>query len=188
MKKQQLISFQKELIDACERVGAKPVQLILGSIGLLIFYFQRIELTINPSILLMVSSVLLIIIVILYSTARKAYSKSMVGLPKVIHQFKTPPRYPEYPKSIGLVLEPSNLYAIDTVVSIYFKEEHHEALIGVGFIENIQENGFIQIIAFPDDTYLESIWNRVCQNDSLACEKISVKPSVPKRFIRSDYL
>jgi hypothetical protein len=44
-----------------------------------------------------------------------------------------------------LLLDPSDMFGFDAVVSVYRKNGDFEEMVGIGRVRTIQENGFIQV-------------------------------------------
>ena len=80
-----------------------------------------------------------------------------------------------------LLLEHSDIFAHETLVSVYYLENDFERLIGVGFILTIQGNGLIQVLVNKTiEEQDENLWKSICNNDITVLSKLHVKPSVPK--------
>ena len=80
-----------------------------------------------------------------------------------------------------LLLDNSDIFAHEALVSVYLLENDFERLIGVGFILTIQANGLIQVLvnkAIEDKG--GSIWESICRNDATVLSRLHVKPSIPK--------
>lgn len=181
MKKQHINSFYDELRESFVRIGAKPIPLIALGLWFLGFYLLSIDVTINLKIVLPIFLVLIIVTITLSTLAKRLYLMATHESPRVL-QYYQPSKL--YSRAIGLIFQPCNLYAVDTLVSIYYKEEAYEPLIGIGHVENVSDKGLIQVVAWPTEIAYKDVWERVCQNDTLYLRKISVKPSVPKGFLR----
>lgn len=82
------------------------------------------------------------------------------------------------------VLEPSELFSYDTLVSFYYKKDQvFEQLIGCGIVINIQEDKKVQVILqWPLEGY-QDIVEGLSNNDASILAKMIVKPHVPKHFL-----
>ena len=182
MKKQQVNSFYDELRESFRRIGAIPIPLIALTLWFVAFYKPENKFEIDIKYILPTFVVLFIIILALSNLTRRLYARVMYKLPRVLRYYQPQGSYPV--GTIGLILEASDLYAFHTSVAIYYKEEVYEPLIGVGHVENVSDKGLIQVVGWPTEIAYKEVWERVCQNDTLYLKNISVKPSVPKEFLR----
>lgn len=110
-------------------------------------------------------------------------------LPRVITAyFGQPVEGRDEDEETVLLLEPSDLFGFDGLVSIY----HHQRLggadarpferrIGVGRVSNVQEDRFIQVTVLRFDPGQDAIWQRVRERDAAALSDIRVKPTVAYR-------
>jgi len=84
--------------------------------------------------------------------------------------------------TILCVLEPSELFSNDTLISFYYKDDVCEGFIGYGTVINIQEDKKIQVtleqILSEDDEMIQKLAN----NDSSLLGKIIIKPYISNRF------
>jgi len=98
-------------------------------------------------------------------------------IPKARYGASAPPLYRN---AIALiVLDPSDLFGHESVVSIYRQNGPNEQLLGIGVVATIQENGRIQVVvtrAYEDTEF----WDRLTTNEPAAVESILVKPSIPR--------
>ena len=82
-----------------------------------------------------------------------------------------------------LLLEPSELFSHETVVSIYHvDDDKFERLIGLGTVINVQQDGKIQVVMHHPTEGYEDIVNRMERNDAAVIRRILVKPTVPARY------
>jgi hypothetical protein len=119
-------------------------------------------------------------------TARRM---SYPRLPRVISVYSE--RRPGYggdamDEETVLLLEPSELFGYDGVVSIYYNQRlggadarPFERLIGVGRVSNIQEEKIIAITVLRSRAGQEAIWRRIRDRESAALADLRVKPTVP---------
>jgi hypothetical protein len=82
-----------------------------------------------------------------------------------------------------LLLEPSDMFGFDAVVSVYRTNGDFEEMIGIGRVLTIQENGFIQITIEQIDpaTDGEFVANLGAGNVNALAETL-VKPTVPRSY------
>lgn len=90
--------------------------------------------------------------------------------------------------STGMIiclLESSDLFANLMMISCFHtNDDGFEYLIGVGYVQNIQSDGQIQVaIDEPDfSTYAQDILNRLVNNDKKILDRTVVKPGTRKKF------
>jgi hypothetical protein len=87
-----------------------------------------------------------------------------------------------------LLLEPSELFGHDGVVSIYYNQKlggadarPFERLIGVGRVSNIQEEKIIAVTVLRYGAGHATIWSRIRAGETAALSEMRVKPTVPFR-------
>jgi len=87
-----------------------------------------------------------------------------------------------------LLLEPSELFGYDGVVSIYCNQRlggadarPFERLIGVGRVSNIQEGKIIAVTVLRYGAGHDTIWSRIRVGETAALSDIRAKPTVPFR-------
>ena len=80
-----------------------------------------------------------------------------------------------------LLVEASDIFSHDAMVSVFTRTNDFELLIGVGFVATVQENGLIQVCVLPDDeeSTLDT-WQRILQNNKDELSQLLVKPSIPR--------
>jgi hypothetical protein len=84
---------------------------------------------------------------------------------------------------IVFLLEPSELFAYDIYISFYYTDDDgFENLIGIGFVNVIQNNGKVQAILDQPDSNYQNIIDALDRNDPKLIEKIIIKPSAPRNF------
>ena len=149
--------------------------------GWLYFAESGNETTITLKIVLPVFTILIIIIIALCHLSRRLYSKASRQHPRVI-SCEEPPAL--HPKTEGtLLLEPSTLYGYDSMVSIYYFKQGCERLIGIGFVENVQRDGIIQVVVSSIESAYRDDWKNILQNDNRVLPNLLVKPSFPRMLL-----
>ena len=100
-------------------------------------------------------------------------------LPKVKASYKPHSLYPD--ALAILLLEKSNLFGHESVVSVYFKADDFETLIGVGYVLTIQQGGLIQVLVISNvEEVQDNIWEKIRNNDGSVLSKLLIRPSIPK--------
>lgn len=122
-----------------------------------------------------------VLILTLGYAAYESFKMSKRILPRVLFGKKSSTKN-QKPQVLCL-LEPSEIFSYDAVVSFYYIDEGFEQLIGIGTVTNIQENGKIQVVmTYSNDVYEETI-NELADNNARVLNKIIVKPNVPKSVL-----
>ena len=78
-----------------------------------------------------------------------------------------------------LILEPSELFAQGSLVSIYRQNDLYEELIGIGWVVSVQQNRSIQVAVRRLVDSAADVLPRLLQDDSSLLRSLLVKPSVP---------
>jgi len=79
------------------------------------------------------------------------------------------------------LIEPSEMFASDVLVSIYSDVEGFEVLIGLGYVIGNTSHGHIQALIneHPEGAH-PGIWSKILANDNTVISKLKVKPSAPR--------
>lgn len=82
------------------------------------------------------------------------------------------------------LIEQSEMFAIDAVVSVYADVEEFEVLIGQGYVLGYTTQGLIQAVIneFPEGAHPE-VWQRILKNDQSILSRLKVKPSVSRQTL-----
>ena len=99
-------------------------------------------------------------------------------LPKVKASYKPSSLYSD--AIATLLLEKSNLFGHESLVSVYVKENAFEKLIGIGYVLTIQQNGLIQVLVIQGVEKQDSIWEKIRSGNSNVLSKLLIRPSIPK--------
>lgn len=123
-----------------------------------------------------------VVILTLANAAYESFQMSRRILPRILYATKLPNQVAE--ATALCLLEPSELFSHDMVVSFYFVgHENFEQLMGIGRVVNIQEDNKIQVsVDYALDGHEETV-KKLANNDSEVLSKTRVKPSVPTRFM-----
>lgn len=85
--------------------------------------------------------------------------------------------------NILCLLEASDLFAPLSMISLYYTDENDfEALIGVGFVESINNEKRIQVVIDEPKITYQNILDKLTNNDLTVMQKTRVSPSVIKKF------
>jgi hypothetical protein len=82
---------------------------------------------------------------------------------------------------VGLILDPSERFRQDDLVSIIYKTGDAELVIGYGDILNVQENKMIQVEVL--NISREDILIRLLKNDAEYLKRIEVRPTVSVKVL-----
>ncbi|MER9666698.1 hypothetical protein [Mesorhizobium sp. M0185] len=82
-----------------------------------------------------------------------------------------------------LLLSPSNLFGIDSIVSIYHNDGDFELLCGIGRVNTIQSKGNIQVLIVKE-LGDKNIWKNIFGRESKSFkESIIVRPNIPYSYL-----
>lgn len=124
------------------------------------------------------------LIIILGHAAYEALNMSSRILPKVLFGKRISTQSQR--ERVLCLLEPSDLFSHDAIVSFYYiDDENFELLIGLGNVVNIQEDSKIQVALTDTVNGHEEIVTKIAQNDSGVLKKIKVKPNVPRTYLET---
>lgn len=172
--------FLPELYTSFLRTYGYVISVLSLVLTTLAFYF-----TPNDVIMLKwvtpVALIVLMLFIVLADFAQRAFHAASSKLP-IVKSGRKPPDL--YPQAIALLLlDKSDLFGHEAIVSIYYQDEDFEMLIGVGFVLTIQREGFVQILVTKKvDTRRDAVWSQIQENNASSLKKLIVKPSVPKQI------
>jgi hypothetical protein len=130
---------------------------------------------------LAIISILILIIATLFRalyTIHKEYQRvEKSSISKIVRVRKDP--------STGLIvyllLEFSELFTNDLMISFLYTDENgNEAIIGIGFIEKIQSNGFMRAVIDQPISAYQDILDKLADENKTVLEKIIVIPGTPR--------
>ena len=121
------------------------------------------------------------IVATLIQLSRNYYKQSFI-LPKV--KWSKKEKDIDDVRNYLLLLESSELLSIGFYVSIFYPDNEYEKLIGVGYVQNIQDNGLLQVISKPLNDSDNDIWEKIGNNNSTVLPMLIVKPSIHFELIR----
>ena len=85
--------------------------------------------------------------------------------------------------NIQCLLEASDLFAAQSIISLYYTDEDDfEMLIGVGFVESINNKGLIQVVIDEPEITYQDILDKLANNDLKVMQQTRVSPSVIKKY------
>ncbi|MDR3370632.1 hypothetical protein [Rhodoferax sp.] len=122
----------------------------------------------------------LAIIAVLIEAARIAKMHAASTLPRVKLSI-VESKDPDEPRVI-LLLEPSSLYFFGLVVSVFVVEkDQYERFFGQGLVQNIQDDGLIQVRLDDFDFDATDVLNGLKSNSLDVITRLRVKPYVQQR-------
>ena len=84
--------------------------------------------------------------------------------------------------NIQCLLEASNLFAAQLMISFYYTDEDgFEVLIGEGFVKNVQSDQKIQTVLDQPEAGYQNVLDRLANNEDKIIQRIKVKPSIYKK-------
>jgi hypothetical protein len=174
------MSLLSELYEAFRRVNGyalSAVGLVVTVLGVVLIPSWSVSVR-----LLVPLGVIILIVVLTLLDAVHDLRLRRARLPKVIRA--NPPGTLYGSARAVLLLEKSELFSHDSVVSVYSRKQDFEQLIGVGFVSTVQQNGLVQVAVGPtSDESADETWQRVLQNNRDELSQLLVKPSVPNSIL-----
>lgn len=159
----------------------RKVQGLIGG-GLVvsaIFWFFQPDTMIPSKIAIPILIILILVVVTLANSTYESLNFGNKILPAILYARKA------NQKPLLCLLEPSELFSQDILVSLYFRDEDgFEILVGIGKVKNIQENGKIQIEMLNHDPIYEDIMKKLENNDINIMKRFQVKPHIPDRYLQ----
>ena len=135
---------------------------------------------------ILVGTLTVFVVAILVDLTVRLSSAARASLPSARAGY--PPSSP-YDQGVGvLLLDPSDLFSQDAVVSVFSRQNDFERLIGVGQVLTIQDNGLIQVVVLKDLGSDDKLWERLRSNDATALRDVLVKPSIPRQVLSSNWI
>lgn len=162
--------------ESFKKVWGVPA-IFLGIILSYLSWTQSPDSTIKLSLFVLILSALLIIIVTLLNLSINLYNKSIENKLPTIKLTRQP--FNTDNTQLLLLLEPSELFSFDSVVSIYKLDNEFEQLFGIGKVINIQENGMIQVGLIEVIESGSETLKKLANNDKELLEKMIIKPTIP---------
>lgn len=151
---------------------------LLAFVAAIIFWVYPPTFVISLKFVVPIFILLLLLIFTLVTATYDSYRAGLRILPRLIVSKNIGQNKDEI--RILCVLEPSELFSYDSVVSFYCHDEGFEQLIGVGTVINIQEDGKIQVVMTNFLKEHEEKVRKLAMNDAGLLQKTVVKPNVPK--------
>lgn len=169
-------TFSRLLYESFLRVHGWSLALAGIALNALLFFVGP-ETQVQVGWLALTASLSGFLFVVAFDAAWNSWKESQRGLPEVKRTLEPPSLYSGVERL--LLVTPSELYGVDTLVSIYVKEGEYERLIAVGKVLSVQENGYLQIGIRELDHQDTAISDNLNGNDASFLRKLLVKPSVP---------
>lgn len=174
--------YIRELYESFIRIRGVFITFLALCLGLLYFFLSGNTATIALRAVLPVIVALVIIAATLFDLSIRLHGKATKQLPRVM-QARKPPTL--YPNAIAILLiEESEIFGHESIVSVYYRDDGFEVLIGIGFVLTKQDDGLIQVVVNRQvEEAHKEVWTKVCQNDTNTLPRLLVKPSMPKLIL-----
>lgn len=162
--------------ESFKKVWGVPA-IFLGIVLSYLSWTQSPDSTIKLSFFVLILSTLVIVIITLINLSINLYNKSIENKLPIIKLTRQP--FYDDNSQLLLLLEPSDLFSFDSVVSIYKLDNDFEQLFGIGKVINIQENGMIQVGLIEVIGSGSETFKKLANNDKELLEKMIIKPTIP---------
>ena len=121
----------------------------------------------------------IIISVVLYDALRAAITNW--GRAPGVKRVKEAESLPDGTKGLRLIIEPSQQFYTDSMITLYGRENEFDIQLGIGYVETVNEKRYIQAIIYENPMNANrQFWEGICKNDNNYLSKLSVRPSVPR--------
>lgn len=151
-----------------------PPVTIFAFIVTVLLWILAPDVTVSARYAAPVAILLLYIIIVL---CHAVYTANGNPLPKIL---VVKSRTPGDEGMLLCVLEPSDLFSYNSLVSFYRLEKDFEQFMGWGSVINIQEDGKIQVVMNRYTLDDAELLGRFSQNNRDTISEILIKPSVPR--------
>ena len=156
---------------------------IVGLISVVLSFVLAKSAASTASMSVILLAALVVVIVLILSTLIRstyiAVRAATPALPRVIAAQSTPAGH----GTALLVLGASVLFSQDIGVSIYYRSDEFELIVGLGVVEAIREDKRIQVALTHPIPGHEDVIDRLTKNDSAVLKKLVIKPSVPRAYV-----
>jgi hypothetical protein len=172
------------LYDSFARSLGLPVALLSLALGFVLWIFKSSDCMPLWASIPTISLLLMILFVFYDSLRASIKSKRM---PKV-RSAKESSSDIEGPRRLTLLVDPSDLFYINTMVTLYGQENDFEIQIGLGYVETINDKKFIQVLVFEEPAGVnDEFWRGIAANKIDYLARLRLRPSVPSsyQFIQS---
>lgn len=170
--------FNQELYQSFKNAFGFPV-IIISFVMTIFMYVTDNTYSIRITWLISIAATGFIFIAAMFDLSYRMYEKTKKPLPKVI-SIKPPTQLYESAEAI-IIIEPSELFGYELLVSVYLNDDGYDKLLAIGNVITIQQNGYIQILIFKlCDESARDILDRGINNDSRILSNLIIKPSIPK--------
>lgn len=167
-----------EIYESYRRVGGNISTLVAISIAVLGFFLTGLE-KIHVGWFILSGIIALFSGSVLIDFAVRSYAASKRSLPSV--KSSANPGKPYSDAYALLIVEPSDMFGQNSVVSIYEKKNDFEKLVGTGYVLTVQEDGLIQVLVIDSHTGNSSdLWDDVKSKKVDVLGSLMVKPTIPK--------
>ena len=173
--------FRSVLWSSFWKTQGAIATLIGGGILGYIYWNSSPAATIPLAVALPVFVICISLIVLFAHAAYSTFQNAKGGLPKVL-MGRSPGRL-KNAKAL-CILESSELFSHNSVVSFYFVDGGYERFLGVGYVVNIQDNGYIQVELVSPSEGNEDVIDRLSRDEKAVLDKVLVKPNVPWDFLQ----
>tara|TARA_R110001592_G_scaffold167023_3_gene402312 strand:- start:2221 stop:2757 length:537 start_codon:yes stop_codon:yes gene_type:complete len=168
-------TFSGLLYESFRRINGWLLGIASIAISFALFHFTP-DMKVSIGWFVVVILTLSVIVFILIDAARQAWKLSRRGL-AAVRRAIPPPTFYQGTECV-LLAENSELYSVESLVSIFVKDDEYERLFAIGKVLTVQTNGILQIgitsLAESDSELMQQL----LANDAGVLKKILVKPSV----------
>jgi len=167
------------LYDSFAKSLGLPLTLLSLVLGFVLWIFKASDCmplwASMPIIILLV-----MILFVLYDSLRTSIKSKR--MPKV-RSAKESASDIEGTRRLTLLIEQSDLFYINTMVTLYGQENDFEIQLGLGYVETINDKGFIQVLVFEEPAGVnDDFWKGIAKNNKDDLSRLRIRPSVPSSY------
>lgn len=174
------MTFSGRLWFAVSKTWGTALTVVGVFASLVVFFVAPDKATLPMNWVLLIGCLAFLALSVLLRAAYEAHHDGSVHLPKVLMAIEAPATYTK--AAAVLLLEPTQLLAYDSIVSLYYLQDDIERFCGLGRVANIQVDKKVQVILYKDDNYAELV-AKLKTNKPDDLRRLLVKASVPSNYL-----
>jgi hypothetical protein len=174
MVKEMKRNFSSLIWSSFLKIGGVPTAIIALVVTVAAWLFSP-NINIPLGVALPVLILCIMAILTFANAANESFKMSERILPKIVYGTT-------FQEKVLCLLEPSEFFSHDTLVSFYYIENSFEKLIGIGTVINIQEDGKIQVSMTNPVEAFDDVITKLGLNDNTILNNTKVKPNIPRTY------
>jgi hypothetical protein len=171
------MSYSAELYVSFKRLAGVPATIAGLVLGLAAFFYVP-DANVPWKYVIVAIVACFMSLAVLFDASLRLHTRSRSPLPRILRSLAPTPIHQE---SVALLLlEPSELFGQQAVVSIFCLKDGFEVLVALGVVFTVQEDKKIQVLVRQAiDENDKDLWRSVLNNDIKILQQLVIKPSMP---------